>query len=73
MRIAKLAQSWSTMRTLLTIIFQTMGAIGNLTVILVLIIFIFAVLGNQLMAEPYTQFANTSRTDLADYGFEVPR
>ena len=67
MRIVKLAQSWGTMRTLLSIIFQTLGALGNLTAILLLIMFIFAVLGNQLLGESYRQFANTSRTDLADF------
>lgn len=73
MRIVKLAQSWGTMRTLLAIIFQTMGALGNLTAILLLIMFIFAVLGNQLLGEPYEQFTNTSRIDLADFGGELPR
>lgn len=56
MRIIKLAQSWSTMKTLLGIIFQTMGALGNLTAILGLIIFIFAVLGNQLLGDSYARF-----------------
>lgn len=61
------------MKTLLAIIFQTMGALGNLTAILVLIMFIFAVLGNQLMGQAYAQYTNTSRIDLEDYGYEMPR
>lgn len=61
------------MKTLLAIIFDTMGALGNLTAILVLIMFIFAVLGNQLMGGRYAEFTNTSRIDLEDYGYEMPR
>lgn len=67
LRIIKLAQSWSTMKTLLSIIFQTMGALGNLTAILALIIFIFAVLGNQLLGESYKKFEE------AEFGGELPR
>lgn len=73
MRIVKLAQSWGTMKTLLAIIFQTLGALGNLTAILVLIIIIFAVLGNQLLGVHYEQFTNTSRVDLEDTGYVLPR
>jgi hypothetical protein len=42
------------MRVLLTIIMSTLGALGNLTVILVIIIYIFAVIGLQLFRKSYT-------------------
>ena len=62
------------MRTLLIIIFNTLGALGNLTMILLIIIFIFAVLGNQLLGENYEKFTNsTANPDLADFGDEMPR
>lgn len=54
MRVLKLAQSWITMRVLLSIIISTIGALGNLTFILVIIIYIFAVIGMQLFAKDYT-------------------
>uniref|UniRef100_A0A1I8HN50 Sodium channel protein n=1 Tax=Macrostomum lignano TaxID=282301 RepID=A0A1I8HN50_9PLAT len=47
-RVFRLAQSWVTMRKLLLIIFSAIGAVGNLTFILFIIIFIFAVIGKQL-------------------------
>lgn len=55
LRVFKLAQSWRTMRVLLTIIMSTLGALGNLTVILVIIIYIFAVIGLQLFRKSYTK------------------
>ena len=48
MRVLKLAQSWTTMKVLLSIIISTLGALGNLTFILLIVIYIFAVLGMQL-------------------------
>jgi len=74
MRIVKLAQSWNTMKTLLGIIFQTMGALVNLVIILALIIFIFAVLGNQLLGVSYGKYEDIiANPELADYGGELPR
>ncbi|XP_062583302.1 sodium channel protein 1 brain-like isoform X2 [Saccostrea cucullata] len=55
LRVFKLAQSWKTMRVLLSIIMSTLGALGNLTVILVIIIYIFAVIGLQLFRKSYTE------------------
>ena len=43
------------MRVLLAIIWSTMGALGNLTLILVIVIYIFAVIGMQLLGDGYTQ------------------
>ena len=54
LRVFKLAQSWPTMRLLLSIILNTMGALGNLTIILGIIIYIFAVIGLQLFGKSYT-------------------
>ena len=54
LRVLKLAQSWITMRVLLSIILSTIGALGNLTFILVIVIYIFAVIGMQLFAKDYT-------------------
>lgn len=54
LRVLKLAQSWITMRVLLSIILSTIGALGNLTFILVIVIYIFAVIGMQLFSKDYT-------------------
>ena len=54
MRVLKLAQSWTTMKVLLSIIISTLGALGNLTFILLIVIYIFAVLGMQLFGKDYT-------------------
>lgn len=50
----KLAQSWITMKVLLSIIISTIGALGNLTFVLVIVIYIFAVIGMQLFSKDYT-------------------
>ncbi|GFR71119.1 sodium channel protein [Elysia marginata] len=55
LRVFKLAQSWPTMRLLLTIIVSTLGALGNLCLILVIVIYIFAVIGLQLFRESYVE------------------
>lgn len=55
LRVLKLAQSWITMRVLLSIILSTIGALGNLTFILVIVIYIFAVIGMQLFSKDYTE------------------
>ena len=53
MRVLKLAQSWKTMGQLLSTIAGSMGALGNVTVILALIIYIFSVMGMQIFASSY--------------------
>ncbi|KAJ7365281.1 hypothetical protein OS493_005382 [Desmophyllum pertusum] len=53
-RILKLAKSWSTMSSLLATIGQSLGALVNLSVILAIIIYIFAVVGMQLFGSSYT-------------------
>jgi hypothetical protein len=43
-----LAKSWQTLNRLISIIGKSIGALGNLTLILVIITFIFAVMGMQV-------------------------
>ena len=54
LRVLKLAQSWTTMKVLLSIIISTIGALGNLTFVLCIVIYIFAVIGMQLFSKDYT-------------------
>ncbi len=51
----KLAKSWPTLNRLLAIISKTVGALGNLTFVVGIIIFIFAVMGNQLFGNYYVE------------------
>ncbi|CAG7831981.1 unnamed protein product, partial [Allacma fusca] len=57
LRVFKLAQSWITMKVLLNIIFSTFGALGNLTLVLVLVLYMFAILGLQVIGKYYTRKA----------------
>ena len=43
------------MRVLLAIVIKTLGAMGNLTFILVIVMYIFAVIGMQLFSTTYTE------------------
>ena len=49
----KLAKSWPTLNLLISIMGKTVGALGNLTFVLCIIIFIFAVMGMQLFGKSY--------------------
>ncbi|KAL8589095.1 hypothetical protein ACOMHN_017258 [Nucella lapillus] len=69
LRVVKLAQSWATMRILLTIIINTLGAMSYLTIILFLIIYIFAVMGLQLFREDYENF-NFGDTEAVRWHFK---
>nr|prf voltage-gated Na channel [Rattus norvegicus] len=53
LRVFKLAKSWPTLNTLIKIIGNSVGALGNLTFILAIIVFIFALVGKQLLSEDY--------------------
>ncbi|XP_058457328.1 sodium channel protein para isoform X43 [Malaya genurostris] len=53
LRVFKLAKSWPTLNLLISIMGRTMGALGNLTFVLCIIIFIFAVMGMQLFGKNY--------------------
>uniref|UniRef100_UPI0037E71A3F sodium channel protein type 4 subunit alpha B n=1 Tax=Semicossyphus pulcher TaxID=241346 RepID=UPI0037E71A3F len=53
MRVFKLAKSWPTLSMLMKIIGNSVGALGNLTLVLAIIVFIFAVVGMQLFGKNY--------------------
>ncbi|XP_060036403.1 sodium channel protein type 10 subunit alpha isoform X2 [Erinaceus europaeus] len=55
LRVFKLAKSWPTLNTLIKIIGNSVGALGNLTFILAIIVFIFALVGKQLLGDNYNQ------------------
>lgn len=68
LRVLKLAKSWPTLNTLIKIIGNSVGALGNLTMILAIIVFIFALVGKQLLGENYcAQRRNNSSCE------ELPR
>uniref|UniRef100_H3AX67 Sodium channel protein n=1 Tax=Latimeria chalumnae TaxID=7897 RepID=H3AX67_LATCH len=53
LRIFKLAKNWRTLNVLITIIFGSLKEMGNLTLIVVIVIYIFAVIGMQLVGQDY--------------------
>ncbi|NXU00949.1 SC4AA protein, partial [Buphagus erythrorhynchus] len=53
LRVFKLAKSWPTLNTLIKIIYNSLGALSNLTLVLAIIIFIFAIVGMQLFGRSY--------------------
>ncbi|XP_024919317.1 sodium channel, voltage-gated, type I-like, alpha isoform X2 [Cynoglossus semilaevis] len=53
LRVFKLGGSWPTLNTLIKIIGNSVGALGNLTLVLAIIVFIFAVVGMQLFGKNY--------------------
>ncbi|CAF0840530.1 unnamed protein product [Rotaria sordida] len=55
LRVFKLAKSWQTLNRLISIIGKSIGALGNLTLVLGIIIFIFAVMGMQLFGQKYAE------------------
>ncbi|XP_067825161.1 sodium channel protein type 4 subunit alpha-like isoform X1 [Heptranchias perlo] len=55
LRVFKLAKSWPTLNMLIKIIGNSVGALGNLTLVLAIIVFIFAVVGMQLFGKMYQQ------------------
>ena len=63
LRVFKLAKSWPTLNMLISIVARTLGALGNLTFVLGIVVFIFAVMGQQLFAEKYISY----------FGDEIPR
>ncbi|ESN93132.1 hypothetical protein HELRODRAFT_89291, partial [Helobdella robusta] len=64
LRIFKLAKSWPTLNLLILIIGKTVGALGNLCLVLAIIIFIFAVMGMQLFKAFYK---STERWNFCDF------
>ncbi|NXC41524.1 SCN4A protein, partial [Penelope pileata] len=59
LRIFKLAKMWPALNTLMKIILNSVGALGNLTLVLIITVFIFAVVGKQVLGKYYE--ANSSR------------
>ncbi|XP_054602943.2 sodium channel, voltage-gated, type I-like, alpha isoform X2 [Nothobranchius furzeri] len=53
LRVFKLAKSWPTLNKLIKIIGNSVGALGNLTLVLAIVVFIFAVVGMQLFGKSY--------------------
>ncbi|XP_077461037.1 sodium channel protein type 2 subunit alpha-like isoform X2 [Stigmatopora argus] len=69
LRVFKLAKSWPTLNMLIKIIGNSVGALGNLTLVLAIIVFIFAVVGMQLFGKSYKEFFCT----INDGGCQLPR
>ncbi|XP_040596069.1 sodium channel protein type 11 subunit alpha [Mesocricetus auratus] len=55
LRVFKLAKSWPTLNTLIKIIGHSVGALGNLTVVLTIVVFIFSVVGMQLFGNKFNK------------------
>ncbi|XP_078726098.1 sodium channel protein type 2 subunit alpha-like isoform X2 [Lampetra fluviatilis] len=55
LRVFKLAKSWPTLNMLIKIIGNSVGALGNLTLVLAIVVFIFAVVGMQLFGKMYKE------------------
>uniref|UniRef100_A0A672TSR5 Sodium channel protein n=1 Tax=Strigops habroptila TaxID=2489341 RepID=A0A672TSR5_STRHB len=53
LRVFKLAKSWPTLNTLIKIIGNSLGALSNLTLVLAIVVFIFAIVGVQLFGRSY--------------------
>ncbi|XP_066490743.1 sodium channel protein type 3 subunit alpha isoform X4 [Tiliqua scincoides] len=68
LRVFKLAKSWPTLNMLIKIIGNSVGALGNLTLVLAIIVFIFAVVGMQLFGKNYRECVCKIATDC-----ELPR
>ncbi|NXV85515.1 SCN4A protein, partial [Calonectris borealis] len=63
LRIFKLAKSWPALNTLMKIILNSVGALGNLTLVLIITVFIFAVVGKQVLGSYYKNYYNRINTD----------
>lgn len=63
LRVFKLAKSWPTLNMLIKIIGNSVGALGNLTLVLAIIVFIFAVVGMQLFGKSYIECVCKISTD----------
>ncbi|EHB16850.1 Sodium channel protein type 11 subunit alpha [Heterocephalus glaber] len=59
LRVFKLAKSWPTLNTLIKIIGHSFGALGNLTVVLAIVLFIFSVVGMQLFGYKFCSTRNS--------------
>ena len=57
LRVFKLAKSWKSLNDILIIMAKTLPSLSNLTFVLCIIIFIFAVMGMQLFGKDYSENA----------------
>ncbi|XP_061082500.1 sodium channel protein type 2 subunit alpha-like isoform X2 [Conger conger] len=73
LRVFKLAKSWPTLNMLIKIIGNSVGALGNLTLVLAIIIFIFAVVGMQLFGRFYKNRFCPNATSSDDPPCRMPR
>lgn len=64
LRVFKLAKSWPTLNTLIKIIGHSVGALGNLTVVLTIVVFIFSVVGMRLFGAKFNKTCSTSPESL---------
>lgn len=71
LRVFKLAKSWPTLNMLISIVARTMGALGNLTLVLGIIVFIFAVMGQQLFGESYEKPECFEDNQIPRWGFRT--
>uniref|UniRef100_E1BHM6 Sodium channel protein n=1 Tax=Bos taurus TaxID=9913 RepID=E1BHM6_BOVIN len=62
LRVFKLAKSWPTLSTLIKIIGHSVGALGNLTVVLAIVVFIFSVVGMQLFGSKFNNRKNNLKS-----------
>ncbi|XP_037004239.2 sodium channel protein type 11 subunit alpha [Artibeus jamaicensis] len=62
LRVFKLAKSWPTLNTLIKIIGHSVGALGNLTVVLAIVVFIFSVVGMQLFGSKFGSKRNNVKS-----------
>jgi voltage-gated sodium channel type II alpha len=69
LRVFKLAKSWPTLNLLISIMGKTVGDLGNLTFVLAIIIFIFAVMGMQLFGKNYIE-ENFGGEDIPRWNFK---
>ncbi|XP_076097687.1 sodium channel protein para-like isoform X8 [Mytilus galloprovincialis] len=73
LRVFKLAKSWPTLNMLISVVARTMGALGNLVFVLGIVIFIFAVMGQQLFGQSYERYGNPNETIASLRDSERPR
>ena len=60
LRVFRLAQKWNTMKRLLAIVFDSVSQVAYLTVVLFVVLFIFAIIGKSLYADSYREFTDIS-------------
>ncbi|XP_006910851.1 sodium channel protein type 11 subunit alpha [Pteropus alecto] len=67
LRVFKLAKSWPTLNTLIKIIGHSVGALGNLTVVLAIVVFIFSVVGMQMFGSKFNSEKCPRRWHMGDF------